>query len=205
LKLRASDTRYTAEAMGKWLESSFAFYASYHNNGINQLIHIICVWPILWSAQIFLAYTPVIATLPSPLSAAGAPINVNSGFIVSSFYIVYYLLIEQPAGIIAAALVYGGFFMSNELKAADPEVWKVALVVHIGCWIAQFLGHGVFEGRSPALFDNLFQALIMAPLFVLMEVLFRFGYKREFLAKVQVIVDKNIQKFKDDKLTNKKA
>jgi uncharacterized membrane protein YGL010W len=28
--------------------------------------------------------------------------------------------------------------------------------------------------------DNLFQALIMAPLFIVMEVLFMFGYKKEF-------------------------
>ena len=26
------------------LEEAFAFYASYHDNPTNQLIHIICVW-----------------------------------------------------------------------------------------------------------------------------------------------------------------
>lgn len=38
------------------------------------------------------------------------------------------------------------------------------------CWVAQFVGHGVFEGRAPALLDNLFQAFFMAPVFVLLEV-----------------------------------
>lgn len=30
-----------------------------------------------------------------------------------------------------------------------------AVIVHIVCWIAQFVGHGVFEKRAPALLDNL--------------------------------------------------
>ena len=31
----------------------------------------------------------------------------------------------------------------------------VAVTVHVLCWIAQFLGHGLAEGRAPALLDNL--------------------------------------------------
>lgn len=30
-------------------------------------------------------------------------------------------------------------------------------IVHVVCWIAQFVGHGVFEGRAPALLNSLFQ------------------------------------------------
>lgn len=40
----------------------------------------------------------------------------------------------------------------------------------VACWVAQFLGHGVFEKRAPAVLDNLVQAIFMAPLFVIMEV-----------------------------------
>ena len=49
-------------------------------------------------------------------------------------------------------------------------MWKVALAIHVTAWILQFVGHGVFEGRAPALLDSLDQALITAPLFVLLEV-----------------------------------
>lgn len=41
--------------------------------------------------------------------------------------------------------------------------------VHALCWIAQFYGHAAHEKRSPALMDNLFQALLAAPLFVLLK------------------------------------
>jgi uncharacterized membrane protein YGL010W len=30
-----------------------------------------------------------------------------------------------------------------------------ALLLHIFAWIMQFIGHGVAEGRSPALLDNI--------------------------------------------------
>jgi hypothetical protein len=44
-------------------------------------------------------------------------------------------------------------------------------------WALQFLGHFAFEGRSPSLFDNLFQAFFLAPLFVLLEMMFLVGYR----------------------------
>ncbi|KAI5056480.1 hypothetical protein GOP47_0028298 [Adiantum capillus-veneris] len=70
--------------------------------------------------------------------------------------------------------------------------WKVVLVSQLVCWTSQFIGHGVFEGRSPALLDNLSQALFMAPFFVLLEVLqtaFNYepypGFRRNVQAKVK--------------------
>ena len=59
-------------------------------------------------------------------------------------------------------------------------------------------GHGVHEKRAPALFDNLFQAFIMAPLFVLMEVFFKFGYKRKFHDRISLIVNENKKKFAEE-------
>jgi uncharacterized membrane protein YGL010W len=43
------------------------------------------------------------------------------------------------------------------------------LGLQVAGWVAQFVGHGVFEGRAPALLDNLVQAFFMAPIFVIME------------------------------------
>ncbi|KAL1141520.1 hypothetical protein V6Z11_A11G035700 [Gossypium hirsutum] len=54
----------------------------------------------------------------------------------------------------------------------------VVLVSQLLCWTGQFLGHGMFEKRAPALLDNLVQAFLMAPFFVLLEVLRSlFGYE----------------------------
>jgi len=32
---------------------------------------------------------------------------------------------------------------------------KYATAVHVFAWVMQFIGHGVFEKRAPALLDNL--------------------------------------------------
>jgi uncharacterized membrane protein YGL010W len=45
----------------------------------------------------------------------------------------------------------------------------------VGGWILQLVGH-VFEGRKPALADNLFQ-IFVAPIFLAAEVFFALGYK----------------------------
>ena len=56
----------------------------------------------------------------------------------------------------------------------------------------QFIGHGVFEGRAPSLFDSFFQSLILAPLFVLMEVMFILGYKPALAKELDANAKKNV-------------
>jgi hypothetical protein len=41
--------------------------------------------------------------------------------------------------------------------AAYPTALPFAWAVHGAAWIAQFIGHGVFERRAPALTENLTQ------------------------------------------------
>jgi uncharacterized membrane protein YGL010W len=71
--------------------------------------------------------------------------------------------------------------------------------VEIVSWIAQFVGHGVYEGRAPALLDNLLQALVLAPFFVFMEALFSFGYRPELQKRVNEAVEKEIKRVKAEK------
>ena len=66
------------------------------------------------------------------------------------------------------------------------------------------MGHGKFEGRAPALLDNLFQAIFLAPLFVWLELLFAFGYRQELQRRVEREVVKEIAKFRASKKDAKK-
>jgi len=59
--------------------------------------------------------------------------------------------------------------------ASKSGSFGTAAVIHVVGWIAQLYGHGVHEGRSPALLDNLLGALFLAPFFVHYEVLFMLG------------------------------
>jgi uncharacterized membrane protein YGL010W len=47
--------------------------------------------------------------------------------------------------------------------------------------------------------DSLDQALLTAPLFVLLEVLFALGYRKDFHKKMMVQVEKNVAAFKNKK------
>lgn len=182
------------------LEEQFTFYASYHHDTMNKIIHILCVWPILWSAIVFAEYTPVLA--PESLNSLTAAIHpFNLAFAVAVFYALAYIVMDKKAGTLAALMVFGclltarKFYFEAETNYGYPA-WAIAAAVHVACWIAQFIGHGAFEGRAPALLDNLVQAFLMAPLFVLLEVLFNFGYRKDFQAKMWKRVEKEIAKHK---------
>jgi uncharacterized membrane protein YGL010W len=67
------------------------------------------------------------------------------------------------------------------MGAAAGWSWFAALF--IGGWMLQLLGH-VYEGRRPALTDNLFQ-IFVAPIFLCAELFFALGYKPSLHEEVQ--------------------
>ncbi|KAJ6636139.1 2-hydroxy-palmitic acid dioxygenase mpo1, partial [Pseudolycoriella hygida] len=183
------------------LEEQFTFYAAYHHTTVNKIIHVICVWPILWSALVLSEYIPLVAPEQfNTFVVAVHPLNVT--FVAAVFYAAVYLLMDKKAGFIATlllafCLVSGRkFYLEAELNYGYAA-WQIAAVIQVVCWVAQFVGHGVFEGRAPALFDNLVQAVVMAPLFVLLEVLFLLGYRKDFQKTIWKKVEKEIAKFKN--------
>ncbi|RYH30074.1 DUF962 domain-containing protein [archaeon] len=178
-----------------WLEQSLAFYASYHNEERNKYIHFMFVWPIFFTAQVFLHNA---GSLPNGFADIIPGFHLTWCALLSLFYGIYYFLIEQPglAGPLASGLVTAGFFATKTLNEANPEFWKLALGLHIFSWAAQIFGHQVFEQRSPAFLDNIVQALVMAPLFVVLEILFLFGYKEQLHKKVSSIAKQNIAHFR---------
>lgn len=76
---------------------------------------------------------------------------------------------------------------------------QICIALQVVSWTAQFIGHGKFEGRAPALLDNLFQAIFLAPLFVWLELLFIVGYRPELKNRVDKAVRVEIAKFREQK------
>jgi len=99
-----------------------------------------------------------------------------------------------------APLLLGGTAYANRLTSTyGMKANYIAIGIHIVSWLAQFIGHGVFEGRAPALLDNLVQAIFLAPFFVWLEVLFMFGYRPELKSRLDSAVQQEITKFKASK------
>lgn len=110
---------------------------------------------------------------------------------------------EPVAGGLLAPLIIGGTAYANHLTStygATANYWAGG--INVVCWIAQFIGHGKFEGRAPALLDNLVQALFLAPFFVWFEILFALGYRPDLKRRIDKMVEEDIKKFKEKKGAN---
>ena len=111
-----------------------------------------------------------------------------------------YILMEPVAGGLLAPLLLAATAYSNHLtKTYGSTANYIAGALFVASWIGQFIGHGVFEGRAPALLDNLVQAVFLAPFFVWMEVLFYFGYRPGLRARLDKAVSAEVEKYQKSK------
>lgn len=140
--------------------------------------------------------------MPSWLTVPNLP--ANAGTIACLIYSTLYILMEPVAGAMLAPLLLGGTAYANHLTSTyGMKANYIAIGVHIVSWLAQFVGHGIFEGRAPALLDNLVQAFFLAPFFVWLEVLFAFGYRPELKARLDESVEVEIKRFKAENTAKK--
>jgi len=151
-----------------------AFYAAYHQDGCNKASHFAGVPMIILSLFIPLAWLRV--------DIGGVP--VTAAMVFAAVVLVYYFLLDVPLALamlaVNALLIWAGHQIAG-LGAAQGWAWFAALFV--GGWIIQLVGH-VFEGRKPALADNLFQ-IFVAPIFLAAEIFFALGYKPRLHEAVQ--------------------
>lgn len=107
---------------------------------------------------------------------------------------------EPVAGALLAPILIGATAYFNHLTSTDGATvnyWAGA--IQIVCWVAQFVGHGKFEGRAPALLDNIVQAFVLAPFFVWFEILFGLGYRPDLKRRVDQAVEQEIERVKKSK------
>jgi uncharacterized membrane protein YGL010W len=155
----------------KTLDQQMAVYAAYHRSPWNRLTHFIGVPAIIFAILVPMIWVPI-----------GDGVTLAHVFLGA--VLAYYFLLDVPLAI-ATTVATCALYYAAELAAgsgfASGWVWSGAFFV--GGWIFQLVGH-VFEGRKPALADNLFQIFI-APIFLVAELFFALGLKRDVLEKVE--------------------
>lgn len=158
----------------KSLEQQMAFYAAYHRNRWNKLTHFIGVPLIIFSILIPMAW----------LRLPFAGVELTAAMLFVAVVLVYYFVLDVP---FALAMT---IFMLPVLYAAGVVAgmpWQAGLAVFaatfIGGWVFQLVGH-VFEGRKPALADNLFQ-IFVAPMFLAAEAAFALGLRHDVQRRVE--------------------
>src|SRR3954451_9348010 len=158
----------------KSLEEQMAIYASYHQDARNKATHFIGVPIIVLSLFIPLAWLRV--------DIGG--VGVTAAMVFAGIVLVYYFVLDFALG--AAMLLMNAVLLWLGQTIADlgtMQGWLWFAALFIGGWILQLVGH-VFEGRKPALADNLFQ-IFVAPIFLCAELFFALGYKPKLHAAVQ--------------------
>ena len=158
----------------KPLEDQMALYAAYHQDARNKATHFVGVPVIVLSLYIPLAWLRV--------DLGGW--TVTAAMVLGAIVVAYYLVLDVPLGlamaVLFAALAWIGQSIADRGALAG---WGWFAVLFVGGWILQLVGH-VFEGRKPALADNLFQ-IFVAPIFLAEEVFFALGYKPKLHSAVQ--------------------
>ena len=169
------------------LKKSFPFYGAYHNEGRNQLIHVCCV-PFIWATALCFVRD---VRIPGTEGIFSGGLKLPDA--VAAFYAGSFLIMDPVAGALYAPVLYALHHFGTVTLANHVPI---AVGIHVFGWVAQFIGHGVFEGRKPALFDNLLQSIHAAVFFVWLEVLFALGYRPALRKELDALVKKEMAKFK---------
>ena len=158
----------------KTLEDQMSFYAAYHQDARNKATHFVGVPLIAFSLLIPFGWLR--------MDVGGFP--VSAALVVTSILLLYYLVLDLPLGLAMCAVFALMLWGAEPLSlAAFGMSLTWFLLLFVGGWALQLWGH-VYEGRKPALADNLFQVFV-APIFLAAEAFFALGYKPKLHEAVQ--------------------
>ncbi|KAH9927108.1 DUF962-domain-containing protein [Epithele typhae] len=179
------------------VKHQLTFYGAYHDHPVNVAIHMVFVPVLLWTGLVLGAQVPVPSFFPSIHVAINdyLTFELTWSTLWAGACLLYYFALEP-----VATILYTPQMILTTLSAAayahKPGGMDTALYAHVVSWIFQFAGHFLAEGRSPALLDNLLGALVLAPLFVHLEVLFRLGYNKPLQKEIHASITEEIRKIK---------
>jgi uncharacterized membrane protein YGL010W len=137
--------------MSPALSAHFTDYASFHGTPGNQACHYVGIPLIVFSLFGLLGAIPV-------ATVGGFTITVAEVAMVG--VTAYYLTLD----VTLAALMLVTLVVLDLVGRRIPVV--VAAVLFVVGWIFQFVGHYVYEKRSPAFYRNLAHVLV-GPLWIL--------------------------------------
>ena len=158
----------------KTLEEQMSFYAAYHQDKRNKASHFFGVPMIIISLFIPLSWVKVMV----------GDVAFSGSFVFAAAILLYYVFLDAALAVAAAVFTALFIVIADWIVGRGTAVaWSAFAVLFIGGWIIQLVGHH-FEGRKPALVDNLFQIFI-APIFLCAELFFALGYKPRLHAAVQ--------------------
>lgn len=154
-----------------------ARYAAVHRDARNKATHFIGIPLIIFA--ILLALTPL------RVGVAGHVVSVAA--LVAVLAVLGWMALDLGIGLIMAVLMLMVWFGAEALAAAlgqsPSAIWVASAALFVGGWALQFLGHH-YEGKRPALLDNIFQAFI-GPMFLVAEITVITGHRRDLATAIE--------------------
>ncbi|GHD04082.1 membrane protein [Pseudorhodoferax aquiterrae] len=153
-------------------------YAAYHRDRRNIATHFIGIPMIVQAVAVLLA---------RPVLVEAGPAAVSAATLVTLATALYYLWLDVRLGAVMAVLLGLALWCAQVLAAQPTPVWLGwGLGLFVVGWLIQFVGHW-WEGRKPAFVDDLV-GLVIGPLFVLAELAFLLGLRRELQQQIEARV-----------------
>jgi uncharacterized membrane protein YGL010W len=152
-----------------------ATYASYHRDARNRATHFVGIPAIAFSLLV-------------PLSLwrfQFLGMDASAAWVLAVLALIGWIALDVAIGLAMAAVIVPMLIVAEWIARTQgaTTAWIVFVLCFVGGWMFQIVGH-VWEGRRPALIDNLFQAFI-GPMFIMAEVLIALGLKQELKAVVE--------------------
>ena len=145
-------------------------YASVHRDWRNKATHFVGIPVIVFSLLLVLSLWHFeVGGREWSLSLAVAIVAVLG-----------WMALDLGIGTIMALMMAPAWYAAEALAGAlgpASAVWTAFLVLFVGGWVLQFLGHH-YEGKRPALLDNIFQGFI-GPMFLVAETVVVMGHRRD--------------------------
>jgi uncharacterized membrane protein YGL010W len=159
----------------KSLVDHLSQYAAYHRDPRNIASHFIGI-PLIVVA--------VAVLLSRPQWAGGW---LSPAVLVSLASAWFYVRLEVRLGVLMTALLGLCVWAGHVLAQQSTLVWLASGIgMFVIGWAIQFVGHH-YEGRKPAFVDDV-TGLIVGPLFVVVELAFLLGMRRDLKEQIEARV-----------------
>ena len=158
----------------KTIVEHLAQYAAYHRNRKNVMTHLVGI-PL------------IVVGIISLLSRPALPLDyflITPANLVVLAAVIFYIRLDIKLGLLMTILLWLSLSVGRDIAALPTSLWlSWSIGLFVVGWVFQFIGH-YFEGRKPAFVDDI-MGLAIGPLFVVAEVVFMLGFRKDLKAAVE--------------------
>jgi uncharacterized membrane protein YGL010W len=153
----------------KSLQEQLLAYGAYHRDWRNKITHFVGVPLVTFALFLFLSWFRFAPAPDLPLTGAT---------LLYLIVLLYYVRLDWSIALLQALVTVPLLGLADRSALLPlPTSLLVFGAAFGGGWVIQITGH-VFEGRRPALMDNLLQ-VFNAPLFLTVEMVTALGFRAD--------------------------